>query len=72
MGYVPNMLCGQCEESRRDSILKPVICPKDRIRTGPEPCPRMRKPLLVKTRFPGDFPPYRWQMEIVVEVRLPL
>ena len=63
---------GQCEESRRDSILKPIIHLKDRMWTGPEPCPRVTKLLLVKTRSPGDFPPYRWQTEIVVEVRLPL
>ena len=66
-------LCwGQCEESRRDSILKPVTHLKDRMWTGLEPCPRVRKLLLVKTRSPGDFLPYRWQMEIVVEVRMPL
>ena len=63
---------GQCEESKRDSILKPIIHLKDRMSMGPEPCPRVRKPLLVKTRSPGDFPPYRWQTEIVDEVRLPL
>ena len=54
------------------SILKPIIHLKDRMWTGPEPCPRVTKLLLVKTRSPGDFPPYRWQTEIVVEVRLPL
>ena len=51
----------QCEESKRDSILKPVIGLKDRMWTGPEPCPRVRKPLLVKTRSPGDFSRYTQQ-----------
>ena len=41
---------GQCEESRRDSTLKLSIHLKDRIWTGPEPCPRVRKPLLGKPR----------------------
>jgi len=33
---------------------------------------QVRRPLLMKSRSPGDFPPYRQQMDIVVEVRLPL
>ena len=37
--------------------MKPVIHLKDRMRTRPEPCPRVRKLLLVKTRSPGDIPP---------------
>ena len=37
-------LCwGQCEERKRDSILKSVIHLKDRMWTGPEPCPRVTK-----------------------------
>ena len=62
---------GQCEESKRDSILRPVIGLKDRMWTRPEPCPRVRKPLLVKTRS-GDFFHYTRQTEIAAEVRLPL
>ena len=46
-------------------------CHPSSLRTGPEPCLRIRKLLLVKTRSPGDFPPCR-QTETVVEVRLPL
>ena len=37
---------------------------------GLNPASRVRKQLLMKTRSPGDFPPYRWQREIVVVVRL--
>lgn len=64
---------GQSEESRRDLVLKPVTHLKDRMWTGPKPCPRVRKPLLVETWSPGDFLPSRWQTETgVAEVRLPL
>ena len=52
VNFILSIFWGQCEESRRDSILKPVHL-KDRMWTGPEPCPRVRKLLLVKTRSPS-------------------